>query len=201
MTIQKRKSSWAIMCDCPHCHMELIRHTKDMVIAEAKEENWKIDGGNHKCFDCENGNCPGEAVAEIRFGQSSHGVITDIDVKAGDPVYYNKNFVGYAKSDAKSGDPVQASLVAKPDERNVYSTEDENGEPKPASFSQAHGNTIPGVTSVASRDSLANKAKEISTPKRKGPKVDQKGLSEIEDLFQDFYTLIGDSGGKPDKLN
>lgn len=201
MALEQRKSSWAITCDCPHCHMELIRHSKEMVLAEAKEENWKVDGSRYECRDCVDGSCPGEAIAMMKYGKTSQFVTVSHDVKAGEEIYDDEGqFAGTAIYNAKAGEQVQTTLVTRPDKDKIYSTEDENGEPKVGSFDQAHGDTLPGITSTADRGDISEKAKDAPAPKRKG--VDTNGISNrIDGLFEDIDGLLGGSYGDPDKLN
>jgi hypothetical protein len=197
MTIEKRANSYAIICDCPNCHMELIRGTEEEVIQEATDEGWFIrDDNNAECKDCLDGNCPGEAVAKSRFGQVSHTVITDKDVKEGDPVTKDGIPVGFAKSTAKAGDPVEASLVMKP-----FEVEGEDGVKRKATFFQKVGATMENVVDSTDRESIASKAKALPSPKRNEPEIDRGKIAELNNLFEDFDTLIGDSGGDPSKMS
>lgn len=221
MTIEKRKSSWALKCDCPYCHIELIRRTKKEVLKEANDEKWSVKKDYHECYDCISDNCPGEAIAKNRYGQSSHTVITDSDVKAGDVVTSNGNPAGIAKSSASAGDPVEASLVQIPSQQVAPdddvikgSSIDENGDPKVVGFSQGHGDTIPGVTAKADRSSIADKAKALFTKNKKSkkplkakpapepePEINQENLKIAARLFGEVDYLLGDSNGESEKLN
>lgn len=193
MTIENRKNSIAMKCDCPHCHMELIRHDESALFQEAKEEKWSISKDYHECYDCVTDNCPGEAIAKQKYGKTSHTVISDNSVLRGEVVFCEGEPVGIAKSTVNAGEPVEASLVAPPDPDRVFSTEDENGIPKPGNFDQAHGNTIPGITETPSREPIRDKARILPTPKRTGPKIKQDKLDEIADIFGEVDDLLGDS--------
>jgi hypothetical protein len=196
MTIEKRANSYAIICDCPNCHIELIRGVSDDVLQEATDEGWYLGKDYHECKDCVDGNCPGEAVAKSRFGQASHTVITDKDVKVGDQVIKDGMPVGFAKSTAKAGEPVEASLVTKP-----FEVEGEDGMKRKATFFQKVGASIEGVTDNTDRESIASKAKALPPPKRNEPEINQEKIAELNNLFEDFDSLIGDSGGDPSKMS
>jgi hypothetical protein len=198
MTIEKRSNSYAIICDCPNCHIELIRGTEDDVLKEAHDEGWSmvLPTHEHKCKDCVDGNCPGEAVAKSRFGQSSHTVITDKDVQIGDMITKDGMPVGTAKSSAKAGDPVEASLVMKP-----FEVEGEDGMKRKATFFQKVGATIPGIVEEVDRKPIAKKAKDMPLLERKEPEIDHESIAEVDELFEDFEVLIGDSNGDPGKFN
>ena len=75
MTTEARSGSHAIRCDCPNCHAELIRRTREQVQEEASLCGWKFDVVNdrHLCLDCQQGRCPGDAV-EIRARCREMGV-------------------------------------------------------------------------------------------------------------------------------
>lgn len=131
MTTETRSGSVAIRCDCPNCHIELIRRTKDQVEEEASLDGWKFDVATdkHLCNDCQSGKCPGDAVAEARFGTAQGIIPAPGPTKKGTTVVApDGTELGVAANDAAAkGDPLVVALARPPDPGKVGGKKVEEG--------------------------------------------------------------------------
>lgn len=116
MSVDVRKGSAAVVCDCATCHMEVLARTEQHALATAKTRSWRRqpDGG-HLCPDCQRGRCPGRAAALGRAGATEATALVDRPVKKGDPVRTpDGRVVGKFTADAPAGTPVGVDFVVPP---------------------------------------------------------------------------------------
>lgn len=176
--LEKRHGSWAMLCDCPNCHMEVIGIDKESVINEGKFLKWTVRDNYHECVDCVNGNCPGAAIAESKYGSSVLMMTVETDLKKGDDVYIQGKRVGKALADAKSGEQIAVDMVEPPSSDKVFDMKysKDKDEPKIESFDQPHGSTIEGVTANSSAQDEISKI----TKKMRG-----KGYTKLADKLEE----------------
>lgn len=121
MSVDVRKGSAAVVCDCATCHMEVLDRLEERALATAVRSGWRQqpDGG-HLCPDCQRGRCPGEAAALGRVGTTGEAVVPPAPVKKGEPVVApDGTVIGRWAADAPAGTPARIDCVVPPAGKQV----------------------------------------------------------------------------------
>ena len=206
MSIEQRQNllgAWAIHCDTPDCHIEIVSIDEDEVRGMAKADGWDLTGSSHVCGDCASGTSPQEVINESLPAAAA----APEPMIPSTPDHVGDLDEGYEDDDVDDEGEYRPPLADAPDPEVIAARARRKAErdkpTKPYNFADA-GDTVPDVTAKAEdmetaedvekrerREKRARQRREEA--KKQSKEKTLAAMSGVDDLLDDFNDMFGSS--------